>query len=375
MKRLHELTVHDHHFEAEMIAHLGEVDGRRLYLGQACSSMFQYFVEVLHFAEGVAYKRIMAARAARKFPELLVALRNGEIHLTAASLIAPHLTSGHAAEWIATSRHATAREIKQRIVDQKPKPGFKTSVRRASSKRLAGKPDGAPTGERASSAANMRLTAIATANPPPRGSGLPAPLPSRQRNKAHSEPLGAERYCIRFVADHGVHEQLQELRSLLRHSIPDGDVAKILARAVGTLLEQVRKQRIGACPSPRSTKSKPSASRGESTAKKPSRHIPAAVRRAVWERDGGCCGYVSPGGQRCKSREYLEFHHQVPWARCTEHTVSNISLRCRSHNQYEAELVFGIDQMVRFRRRTLLGAAEEEVTPESQLDSNPALRS
>jgi hypothetical protein len=54
--------------EAELIAHLGEVDARRLYLEEGCSSMFVWCQRVLHFAEGVAYKRIQAARTARQFP-------------------------------------------------------------------------------------------------------------------------------------------------------------------------------------------------------------------------------------------------------------------------------------------------------------------
>ncbi len=64
--------------EAELLHHLGEVDVRRLYLEEACSSMFVYCVRVLHFSEAAAYKRIRAARAARKYPELLAALRRGD---------------------------------------------------------------------------------------------------------------------------------------------------------------------------------------------------------------------------------------------------------------------------------------------------------
>jgi hypothetical protein len=34
-------------------------------------------------------------------------------------------------------------------------------------------------------------------------------------------------------------------------------------------------------------------------------------------------------------------HHILPYAKGGLATVENISLRCRRHNQYEAELVFG----------------------------------
>ena len=76
-----------------------------------------------------------------------------------------------------------------------------------------------------------------------------------------------------------------------------------------------------------------------------------AIRRAVWERDEGRCSYVSREGRQCGTRNFLEFHHQVPWARCQEHRASSITLRCRAHNQHAAELDFGAQHMAGFRRR------------------------
>jgi len=240
--------------EAELVAHLGEIDARRLYLAQAYSSMFDYCVRVLHFAEGVAYKRIAVARAGRRFPELLAALERGDLHLTAACLIAPHLGDGSAAEWIAIARHATAREIKQRIADRKPQPDVKALVRkiptprfateRVASTRLRAKRESPaqytpriPIPANASTDASTNAsTSVGEKSPLPKSPWTLSPTPSSE--KARCEPLGAERYCIRFVADAIVNAELQELRALLRHSIPDGDVAKILARAVSVLLEQ-----------------------------------------------------------------------------------------------------------------------------------------
>ena len=69
--------------------------------------------------------------------------------------------------------------------------------------------------------------------------------------------------------------------------------------------------------------------------------MPADVKRAVWQRDAAQCAFVSPTGRRCTERAYLEFHHIRPYAKQGPATVANISLRCRRHNQYEAELVFG----------------------------------
>jgi hypothetical protein len=65
------------------------------------------------------------------------------------------------------------------------------------------------------------------------------------------------------------------------------------------------------------------------------------VKRVVSERDADQCAFVSPDGRRCTQRAFLEFHHVKPFAKEGPETVENISLRCRRHNQYEAELVFG----------------------------------
>ncbi len=70
LAQLHALVRRGNAVEAELLAHLGEVDARKLYLDEGCSSMFVYCQRVLRFAEGVAYKRIQAARAARRHPEI-----------------------------------------------------------------------------------------------------------------------------------------------------------------------------------------------------------------------------------------------------------------------------------------------------------------
>jgi len=80
-----------------------------------------------------------------------------------------------------------------------------------------------------------------------------------------------------------------------------------------------------------------------------SRHIPAAVRRRVWQRDQARCTYVDSRGQRCREQSGLEFHHQHPHARGGPPGVENVTLRCRSHNALAAEQDFG-REFIRDRR-------------------------
>jgi hypothetical protein len=62
LRALHQLTARDREVEAELLAHLGEVDARGLYLEEGCASMFAYCTEVLHFSEATAYHRIPRLR-------------------------------------------------------------------------------------------------------------------------------------------------------------------------------------------------------------------------------------------------------------------------------------------------------------------------
>jgi hypothetical protein len=64
------------------------------------------------------------------------------------------------------------------------------------------------------------------------------------------------------------------------------------------------------------------------------------VRRAVWQRDDGRCAFIGRDGRRCDARGFVEFHHVKPFAAGGAASVENIELRCRAHNQHEADLYF-----------------------------------
>ena len=117
------------------------------------------------------------------------------------------------------------------------------------------------------------------------------------------EPLAPTRYQVRFTASAELREKLERLQALMRFSVPDGDLARIIDIAVTEKLQRVEAKRFAKTKAPRrglaQTDTTPS-----------SRHIPAAVRRLVHERDGGRCGYRDKYGRRCDKLHDLEFHHK-----------------------------------------------------------------
>ena len=80
----------------------------------------------------------------------------------------------------------------------------------------------------------------------------------------------------------------------------------------------------------------------------PREHIPAAVRRAVWARDGGRCQWPLDSGGCCGSTHRLELDHLVAWARGGSPTVDGVRLLCRVHNLLAARTAFGERCMARY---------------------------
>jgi hypothetical protein len=68
----------ERHATAQLVAHLAELDLRRLYLGAGHSSLFAYCRDGLGLSDDAAYNRVEAARACRLFPRVLEQLVVGE---------------------------------------------------------------------------------------------------------------------------------------------------------------------------------------------------------------------------------------------------------------------------------------------------------
>ncbi len=149
---------------------------------------------------------------------------------------------------------------------------------------------------------------------------------------------------MQFTASAALREKLERLQALMRSQIPDGDLAGVIEAAVTEKLERLEARRFAATSSPRNSLSKADTSPR-------SRYIPAAIRRAVRQRDGNQCRYVDESGRRCRERHRLEFHHLHTFGLGGDHDPGNIRLMCRMHNRYLAECDYGREAMARFGGR------------------------
>lgn len=309
LSRTAELAARGRRIDAVLVAHLAEVETRRLHLREAFPSMFAYATERLRLSESQAYERITVARRSRDFPDLLEMLGDGRLTLTAAARIAPHLTEANAGDLLGRASHASKRDVQVLVAELAPQPDVPPSIR--------------PLPVPASRTPAIELRPAGVRRDPP----------------TVLVPIAPARFRVQFTAGTELEAKFTRAKALLRHQVPNGDLAEIVDRAMTLLLADLERKRCARTESPREQKA----------AKHSSRHIPAAVRRAVWQRDQGRCAFIDTEGRRCGSCEALELDHVVPFARGGDHTVENLRLLCQSHNGYKAELDYGRDVIERKR--------------------------
>jgi hypothetical protein len=156
--------------------------------------------------------------------------------------------------------------------------------------------------------------------------------------------LSPERYKVQFTASEEYVKLVEQAQALLSHSAPGVSLDDLHLRAMRALVTELERKKYAVTPRPRSRPSDEREHANEhASPRQRGRHVPAAVRRAVFERDEGCCTYADASGQRCRETHGLELHHSKPFARGGGHTEHNLTLRCRAHNALAAEDDFGRD--------------------------------
>jgi hypothetical protein len=115
------LVRRDNELLAEMLAHLAELDLRRLYLDLGFPSLHAYCTTALGMCEATAGRRITAARVCRKFPEVLSRLAKGELHLSAVCSMSQHLDWNNAPELIELCANQSRRKVDEILAARFPR--------------------------------------------------------------------------------------------------------------------------------------------------------------------------------------------------------------------------------------------------------------
>ena len=267
-----------------VVALLAEVDRRRLYAPDGYPSMYRYCVGRFQMSEDSAFKRIRAARAARRFPEILDALEAGRLHLRALVMLAPHLRPGNVSELMAAATHRTKVEIRKMLAERFPQADVPSSVEAIAQSsqaltlgQLAPGPVG--TGEDVAPSGAESEGALAPSGQTGDAHDAPGRVPDQPADPATAAPpdfprltpLAPRRFAVQFTMDQATHDELVRAQELLSHRLPSGDIAEVFALALQALNRDLMKQKFAATDQPRA-------------AARPSddpRHVPAEVKRAV----------------------------------------------------------------------------------------------
>jgi hypothetical protein len=320
----------------------------------------------------------------RRFPVLLGAVAAGELHLTGLLMLGPHLTDGNVASVLARAKHRTKRELAAlvRVLDPlpavparieplgpaparvvPPEPSWEAFVASTCPIRELAAGDRPGDWVAGANDAEEHSPDVAVGSLEPREESVAASLPDAA--PARVEPGGgqveSQRFKVQFTASEDYVRLVEEAKALLSHAVPNVTLEELQMRAMRALVTELSKKKYGASGRSRAPSEEPRAAStpecaatsgagqmapyeelaGPRLPRQRGRHIPARVRRSVFERDGSRCSYVDTTGTRRAETHRLEFHHLIPFAAGGEHTASNLTLRCAAHNALAAEEDFG----------------------------------
>ncbi len=279
----------------EVLHHLREVERRSLFAKRSYSSLFEYAVKELKYSEGSAHRRISSMRLLKELPEIEAKLENGKLSLSALaqaqSFFKQEKTdSSQKREVLSSLENKSTREVEKELVSRSSEP--------------------------------VKL------------------IPEKLR------AVSAQLTELKILVEDEFLQDLERLRALVSNQLPGATMKDVLSFAVRNSIKTQ---------TPKSPKVIPAKNEESVTKQKLSfpaqkvvaRHIPVEVKRAVWHRDGGNCTF-SCGGRRCTTKHQLEFDHIKPFSVGGEHSVENLRLRCRTHNQFTATAAFGKKKMSQF---------------------------
>ncbi|MES1175365.1 MAG: HNH endonuclease signature motif containing protein [Myxococcales bacterium] len=314
---------------SDLLAHLAELEERELCLALGYSSLFAYCTEALGFCRSSAGRRIAGARVCRDFPEAFTRVARGELQLSVLCALRPHLNAENASELFAACSGKSYEHVELLLAARFPKPDVRDLIRRLP--------------EPAVGARNIAPD-VGSEVVPQQVAPVQTELSPAQRGSV--KPLSVGRFRVNFTADTEFQTLLEEVRALLSHAEPSGDLLTVMKRGLEVLRGELLKKRFAVGRKPRRVQWKTSERRAvsgasEGSSSKSTRHVPAAVPREVYVRDQGRCTFCADNGRRCGERRFLQVDHVVPHAEGGAASIGNLRLRCRAHNLYTARTYFG----------------------------------
>jgi hypothetical protein len=348
---------------AEFLVALAGFDQRRAWEELGYASLFDYLHRDLGLSKGAAFYRMTAARLVQEHPSIVEPLRDGRLCLTTVVELSKVLTSENRDEVLPRFFRTSKREAREIMAELCPAPivplrTVATPVRALAPVLALSTPGPAPVhpANHDDLGQSVHPANQTDANQPAHPGNRTAPLP-----KLVVEPLTAELSRIHVTVSRRLLRKLDEARAALSHARLGATDEEILEAGLDLLLDRTARRR-GLVKNPRkrgatvnadTAAAEPAVRATQTTANEPNRrYIPTAVRREVWERDGGRCQWPLEAGGICGSTLRVQLDHVVPLVRGGGATAKDLRCLCAVHNILAARRAFGERWMARFRRRT-----------------------
>ena len=320
-----------------------EVEDRRLDLRSAYPSLHEFCRQELGMSEGTTSRRVEAARLVRRIPKLVDHLKRGTITLSALALLKNHITETNYEDLIAKVSGMTRKKIEVVIAEMAPRPDVAAKLRKLPARSPSTSSTAAP-----APGVTTPLTGhppVATTPPPLTTPNRPAPAVSvPDASQGRLEPLAPSRWKLQLTASQELHDKLERLQTLMRHTNPSGDLALIVEAAVDRLLADLEKtRRVARERAPRPMPGPVKANAGTTK----DGDVAAPTRRVVFQRDGEQCTFVDEKGRRCSATSFIQIDHIAARAKGGSGEADNLRLRCSAHNRLHAEDDFGRDYIAK----------------------------
>ena len=296
---------------------LAEIERRKVHAELGFPSIFAYLVERLGLSKCCAFRRSVGARLMARFPVVAELLAHGRLNLTSIVALRDVLDDENHTTVLERAAHMTEDEVKDLAAELTPPPPPPPAVTQTMLLPLVSL-------EPASCAPPPHSGNVAGTSP---GTSPGASIEAPPTPPPPAPPGRPALHTLRLSVDSEFRADLARVRDALGHKLPGATTEQLLQACMRALLVAHERRKVGA--------KQPRAPKAERAGN--GRYIPAAVRRAVWDRDGSRCTYVAADGHRCCAKRRLEFDHIHPFALGGPSTVDNIRLRCATHNRMRAE--------------------------------------
>ncbi len=317
LKQLGSLFQREKHLADAILINLQETYHRRLYAKAGYSSMFEMLVKHFGHSESAAYQRTSALKLIQVVPAAKEALAKGETTMTT----------------MAETQKFIAKVEKETSLNAKDKEAIFNQVKGKTRQET--------------------LTLFAELHPV-------AALPETKE-----KPLTDKHTLLQVTVEHETLELIHELKDLLSHEIPNGDLNLVLKRIAKIGLDNLKKTK-GRSESKKEMQTlidsetrelteqdllseKPCAKNlvnstnpfTSSIYRQKRKAIPIEVRRQVFARGNYRCEFVSENGHRCESKHQLEVDHRLPYSQGGSNDYGNLQICCSNHNRYRTKLTHG----------------------------------